>query len=235
MLGGGAYGSYNYARSYHNSSGYTAYGSYNYGLISGTSYGQAYGSYNLGYAGKSYYDYAYGSYNRAIGGYYGNWATYSSGVTYSTSGYSSSDRKLKKNIRNYDGAINDIMKLQPRVYDFDVDRYPTMGLPEEEQLGLIAQELEEVFPNLIRMAKEQKMVMPESHATEQGLEYTVVAPAEYDENDELVSEAMVEAGEEVEFKAVNYQALIPVLIKGIQEQQEIIEVLEARIEVLENN
>ena len=123
------------------------------------------------------------------------------------------------------------MKLQPRVYDFDVDRYPTMGLPEEEQLGLIAQELEEVFPNLIRMAKEQKMVMPESHATEQGLEYTVVAPAEYDENDELVSEA----GEEVEFKAVNYQALIPVLIKGIQEQQEIIEVLEARIEVLENN
>jgi len=34
------------------------------------------------------------------------------------------------------------MKLQPRVYDFDVDRYPTMGLPEEEQLGLIAQELE---------------------------------------------------------------------------------------------
>lgn len=235
MLGGGAYGSYNYARSYHNSSGYTAYGSYNYGLISGTSYGQAYGSYNLGYAGKSYYDYAYGSYNRAIGGYYGNWATYSSGVTYSTSGYSSSDRKLKKNIRNYDGAINDIMKLQPRVYDFDVDRYPTMGLPEEEQLGLIAQELEEVFPNLIRMAKEQKMVMPESNATEQGLEYAVVAPAEYDENDELVSEAMVEAGEEVEFKAVNYQALIPVLIKGIQEQPEIIEVLEARIEVLENN
>jgi len=235
LLGGGAYGSYNYARSYHNSSGYTAYGSYNYGPISGTSYGQAYGSYNLGYAGKSYYDYAYCSYNRAIGGYYGNWATYSSGVTYSTSGYSSSDRKLKKNIRNYDGAINDIMKLQPRVYDFDVDRYPTMGLPEEEQLGLIAQELEEVFPNLIRMAKEQKMVMPESHATEQGLEYAVVAPAEYDENDELVSEAMVEAGEEVEFKAVNYQALIPVLIKGIQEQPEIIEVLEARIEVLENN
>ncbi|MDA7744693.1 tail fiber domain-containing protein [bacterium] len=232
--GGTVYGTYNFARSINASTGYSAFGSYNYGDLSGTYYGTAYGSYNYAYAGKTYYDYAYGSYNYASGGYYANYATYSNGTTYSTGGFTSSDRKLKKNIRNYEGAMSDIMQLQARVYDFDTERYPTMGLPETEQLGLIAQEIEEVFPNLVQGAKNQKLVLPESAAKEQGFEYTITQAAEYDENDELISEAIVEAGEEVDFKAVNYGGLIPVLIKGIQEQQAIIESLAARIEQLES-
>ncbi len=69
---------------------------------------------------------------------------------------------------------------------------------------------------------------------EQGFEYKVVSEAQFDEEGNEAAPAMVEAGEAVDFKVVNYNGLIPVLIKGIQEQQEIIEV-EARIEVLENN
>lgn len=239
--GGTTYGSYNYSRSTNTSTGYSAYGSYNIGYLMGTYYGTAFGSYNYAYAAKTYYDYAYGSYNYASGGYYANYASYSSGSTYSSSGYTSSDRKLKKNIRSYEGAISDIMQLQPRIYDFDTDKYPTMGLPEEEQLGLVAQELEEVFPNLIKETHEPRKEMPESAAKEQGFVYEVVAPEEKDEKGNVVREAIVLAGQEVDFKAVNYTALIPVLVKGIQEQQAIIEAneamiedLKARIEALEN-
>lgn len=230
---GNGYGSYNYGYSYDNTSGYSAYGSYNYGYKGGTYYGTAYGSYNYAYAGASYYDYAYGSYNYAGGGYYGNYATYSNGVTYSSGGFTSSDRKLKKNIRDYEGAIGDLMQLKPRVYDFDLESYPTMGLPEEEQLGLVAQELEAVFPNLIKETHNPKIRMPETQAKEAGFKYVVIEPAMYDEEGNLTQDAMVDAGDEVDFKAVNYTALIPVLIKGIQEQQALIEALETRIEQLE--
>ena len=57
--------------------------------------------------------------------------------------------------------------------------------------------------------------------------------AVYDDEGKLQAEATVEAGEEFDFKAVNYIGLIPVLIKGIQEQQAMIEALNARLEQLE--
>jgi len=234
-----AYGAYNNARKYNGNYG-RSYGAYNYSYNT-SSYGSAYGSYNYAYAAGSN-DYAYGTYNYAGGGGYGNYAAYSAGLTYSTGGFSSSDRKLKKNIRNYEGALSDIMQLQPRVYEFDIDKYPTMGLPEVEQLGLVAQELEEVFPNLIKEAHNPTISMTEEDAKAQGLEYKIISEAEIDEEGNEVAPAMVEAGEAVDFKAVNYTALIPVLIKGIQEQQAIIdanetmiEELKARIETLENN
>lgn len=249
-LGSSSYGAYNQAYNYRTSTYGNAYGAYNRGSRYGSSYGRSYGAYNYGYNTSTYgytygaynyafaggsLDYSYGSYNYAGGGTYANYASYSSGSTYSTSGYLSSDRKLKKNIRDYQGAISDIMELQPRVYDFDTDKYPTMGLPEQEQLGLVAQELEEVFPNLVQAAHNPTLTMTEADAKEQGFEYKVVSEAQFDEEGNEAAPAMVEAGEAVDFKAVNYNGLIPVLIKGIQEQQEIIEALEARIEVLENN
>jgi hypothetical protein len=56
--------------------------------------------------------------------------------------------------------------------------------------------------------------------------------AVYDDEGKLQAEATVEAGEEFDFKAVNYIGLIPVLIKGIQEQQAMIEEQQAMIEAL---
>ena len=244
---GGAMATYNQAQSYgstsygtrndaynYRSTGGTAYGSYNYAYTS-TNYGTARGSYHYGYAGGSLYDYAYGLIATASGGYYGNYAIYASGVTYSSGGYSSSDAKLKSNIRDYEGGLNDLMQLQPRRYQFRSSDFPTMGLPEEEQIGLIAQELEEVFPELIKMAKNPAPTMPLSHAVEQGLTYEIVSEAEVDEEGKETKEAMVVAGDEVEFKAVRYESLIPVLIKAVQEQQELIEALEDRIQQLEND
>ena len=244
---GGALATYNQALSYgstsygarndaynYRSTGGTAHGSYNYAYTS-TNYGTARGSYHYAFAGGSLYDYAYGLIATASGGYYGNYAIYASGVTYSSGGYSSSDAKLKSNIRDYEGGLNDLMQLQPRRYQFRSSDFPTMGLPEEEQIGLIAQELEEVFPELIKMAKNPAPTMPLSHAVEQGLTYEIVSEAEVDEEGKETKEAMVVAGDEVEFKAVRYESLIPVLIKAVQEQQELIEALEDRIQQLEND
>ncbi len=235
---GFAYGSYNRAHNYGGNSG-RAYGTYNYAYTTG-SYKYAYGAYNFGYAAGSY-GHAYGSYNVASGGQYGNYAVYSSGSSYATGYWSTSDRKLKKNIRDYQGALSDIMELQPRIYDFKTEDYPNMSLPEQEQFGLIAQELEEVFPNLVQAAHNPAITMTEEDAKVQGLEYKVLTEAEIDEEGNEVAPAMVEAGEAVDFKAVNIDGLIPVLIKGIQEQQAIIEAneamiedLKARIEILEN-
>lgn len=236
---GYAYGAYNSARRYGSSYG-RCYGAYNYAYSTST-YGNSYGSYNYAYGGGNY-DYVYGSYNQAIGGNYTNYSVYSSGSSYATGYWNSSDRKLKKNIRDYQGAMSDIMKLQPRIYDFDTEEYPTMGLPEQQQFGLIAQELEEVFPNLVQAAHNPALEMTEEQAIEQELEYKVLHAAEIDEEGNETTPAMVQVGEAVDFKAVNIDGLIPVLIKGIQEQQEIIEAneamideLKARIETLENN
>ena len=54
-----------------------------------------------------------------------------------------SDARLKENIRDYTVGLNDILKLKPRVFDW----IPTEG--EKDQVGFIAQEFEEVFPNWI--------------------------------------------------------------------------------------
>ncbi|MEM1326901.1 MAG: tail fiber domain-containing protein [Bacteroidota bacterium] len=110
-----------------------------------------------------------------------------------TSGtWSASDKRLKQNIRNYKNALSDIQKLRPTTYQFDTksSKYSYLNLADELQFGLIAQEVAEVFPNLVRQSEE---------VDEDG------KPRGFD------------------LYAVNYTALIPVLIAGIQEQQAIIE------------
>jgi hypothetical protein len=82
-----------------------------------------------------------------------------------------------------------------------------MGLAKEKQIGLIADELKQVFPELVQR---------------------VVSPAQYDKDD--VSKVIDPA---VEYEAVNYQGLIPVLIASIQEQQQQITEKDSRIAVLE--
>ena len=54
-----------------------------------------------------------------------------------------SDGRLKENVRDYTVGLNDILKLKPRVFDW----IPTEG--EKNQVGFIAQEFEEVFPDWV--------------------------------------------------------------------------------------
>jgi len=117
--------------------------------------------------------------------------------------WQNSDKRIKRDIKPVTSAMENLMKLKPSVYYFDRDqeKYKYLNLPKELQFGLIAQEVKEVFPNIVR-------------------EYNT-----YDEDGKARGETM---------HSVNYTALIPVLIKGMQEQQKLITALQERINQLES-
>lgn len=106
-----------------------------------------------------------------------------------------SDVRLKENIVDTTPKLDDLLKVKIKNYNLIGDN--------KKQIGVVAQELEEVFPGMI---------------------------------DESTMKKKNEAGEEVKevYKSVKYSVFIPILIKSIQEQQEIINDLKARIEILEN-
>lgn len=137
-----------------------------------------------------------------------NWAGYFAGSAYSTGTFVDSDSRLKKDISilSTRTALDDIMKLSPRKYDFlqnsetDALGYPDMNLPSGEHIGLIAQELQEIYPNLVKS-------VPHVGLNQDG----------------------TPNGKEFETLAVNYTELIPVLIAAMQEQQAQIEALQAAV------
>lgn len=183
------------------------FSSYNYGVQGTASGGHA------NYAG-SFDASASGASRTAIGIYAGytatsgatGWAGYFSGSTYCTGTYQGSDKKLKEDIRPLTNAMEHIMQLKPSTYLYKTGEYSTMNLPEGEQLGLIAQELEVVFPQLVREVK--------------GFN-------QFDENGKVIATIP-------DFKSVNYAGLVPVLIAAIQEQQTTIAEMAKNIEELKN-
>ena len=56
-----------------------------------------------------------------------------------------SDGRLKENVRDYTVGLNDILKLKPRVFDWKEGE----GKNTKNDVGFIAQEFEEVFPDWI--------------------------------------------------------------------------------------
>ena len=100
---------------------------------------------------------------------------------------------MKENILDATPKLEDIKKLKVKNFNFIGD--------DLKQIGLIAQEVEEIFPGLV---KEEKQ--PDIEGAEEGEVY----------------------------KSVKYSIFVPMMIKAMQEQQEIIENLTTRIEQLEN-
>ncbi len=54
-----------------------------------------------------------------------------------------SDRELKDNIQTYEGGLNAVMQLNPVTYEWKKGR-------EGQEIGLIAQEVEQVVPQVVR-------------------------------------------------------------------------------------
>lgn len=62
-----------------------------------------------------------------------------------------SDRRLKKNIESIRGALDKVCRLRPVHYRWRTDEIPLLARREKGlQTGLIAQEVEEVFPDLVK-------------------------------------------------------------------------------------
>ena len=61
-----------------------------------------------------------------------------------------SDEKLKTNIAPMGSVIEKIKKLNALSYNYDVAKYPKMGLDPNKKFGFTAQNVEAVFPELVR-------------------------------------------------------------------------------------
>lgn len=60
-----------------------------------------------------------------------------------------SDLRLKRNIEPIDNASHILNMLNPVSYEFNHEAYPELSLSQGTRLGLIAQEVEEVLPDLV--------------------------------------------------------------------------------------
>jgi len=128
-----------------------------------------------------------------------------------------SDRNLKKNINPLNDAMSIINQLNPVSFNFkDLVNYP--NLPKRIQFGLIAQDVEKIVPELVN----ETVVVS-------GLQEVDV----FNDKNEVIGKTKDRLPDKT-YKAVNYDQLVPFLIKAIQEQQVQIDSLKADIEILKN-
>lgn len=132
----------------------------------------------------------------------GNLALYADGDvfingtgTISPSPWIVSDARFKKDVVGIQNAMEMLKKFRPTQYHHKSKNSWGMNFDDRLSYGFIAQEVEKDFPELV---KEQRK------------------PLTKDEKGNILTE-------EITFKAVNYTALVPMLVKGVQEQQAEIE------------
>ena len=141
--------------------------------------------------------YAYGYYNIGAGAFKFRVAD-SGNVTNTNNSYGAiSDIKLKENIVDASPKLDDLLKVKIKNFNYIGN--------EEKQLGVIAQELEEVFPGMI----------------EQHQDYEEVEVTDEEGNTTTEKQSLGTVT-----KSVKYSVFVPMLIKAIQE-------LEARVKELE--
>ncbi|HYG53192.1 MAG TPA: tail fiber domain-containing protein [Flavobacteriales bacterium] len=130
-----------YATSSSSASGRTTKGIYGTGSGGYTNYG----AHLVSSGGNT----AYGVYASASGATT-NWAGYFAGSTYSTGTYQGSDKRFKKNIQKFESASAKLQKLNGYTYTFNAAAFKERNFESTEQIGLIAQEVQEVFPQLVK-------------------------------------------------------------------------------------
>ncbi len=74
--------------------------------------------------------------------------------TYTGSWTQASDERFKKNIKPLKNSLEQIEKLNPISYELNKDEFPEKKFSDDEQIGLIAQEVEKVIPVLVKTDSE---------------------------------------------------------------------------------
>jgi hypothetical protein len=126
-----------------------------------------------------------------------------------------SDIKIKENITDATPKLEDLLKVKVRNYNLIGE--------ETKQIGVIAQELEEIFPAMIDESEDfEEVQVPQ--LDEEGNEVL------NEEGEVVTTKERVSKGTTT--KSVKYSVFVPMLIKAIQEQQEIINEMRAEIDLL---
>ena len=132
------------------------------------------------------------------------WSIYALGNAFNSGGtWQPSDERLKKSVNVFEGAIDKLKQLDVKTYYFKTEEYPTMNFSDRKQYGIMAQSLETIFPEMVLEAEHN---LPNVNGKESDQNMTI--------------------------KAVNYNQLIPISIKAIQEQQTELEKLKTENEKL---
>ncbi|HWB63160.1 MAG TPA: tail fiber domain-containing protein, partial [Chitinophagales bacterium] len=152
--------------------------------------------------------------NAAADGVYGQmpsgsagWAGYFNGDVYCTGTYFGSDKKLKENIEGLTDALGKLKMVNVYTYNYKKEYQEKFGLPTAQTIGVLAQEVEKVFPQLVKDTRLQGY-----KSTEAGSETSQ---------------------EFLDSKTVNYTGLIPVLLEAIKEQQKQIDALTQQVNALQ--
>lgn len=178
----------------------------NYGMI-GYSQGTGAGTTNFGV-----YGIASGLATGTNYGVYGNapvgansWAGYFSGNVFCTGFYIGSDSLLKINVKAEENMLDRIMQVHPVNYNYDYERNPSLNLSPELQHGFLAQDIARVFPEMV---KTSRYSIPDENGVEK---------------------------ESQTYLSLNYVGLISILYRGIQEQQEQINLLNEKLGITKNS
>jgi len=208
------------------SNGFGVAGSGYYGMYGYSSTDYGYGVYGHGAATSAYGVEGYSVYSIGVYGATGTSSSYAGffvGDVYTTGSYQSSDEKLKQNIQDFPSAMNIINQLHPKQYQYRQDGdFKQMNLPQGEHYGLIAQDVEKVLPALVKNSKFDVM---------KSAAHTIAANS--NDSNSTTTSIMTKTGETVDFKALNYTELIPIIIKGMQEQQQTIQALQNKNDQLQ--
>lgn len=85
-----------------------------------------------------------------VSGVFTGYAGYFDGNVFATGMFMSSDKKLKTNITKQASVLEKIVGLNPVTYEYKTAETKFLHLPSGKQNGFVAQELEEVFPELVK-------------------------------------------------------------------------------------
>ena len=113
-----------------------------------------------------------------------------------------SDKRLKENIQDINNGLSMINQLSPKTYTHKTELATEFKLSTKPQFGLIAQEVEEVLPEIVI----QKALVGEDGEIYKGLNYEKLIPI------------LVAALQEADEKVVNQQSQISSLMSQNQQQ-----------------
>ncbi|HSY77434.1 MAG TPA: tail fiber domain-containing protein, partial [Bacteroidia bacterium] len=137
-----------------------------------------------------------------FGGLFYNWLGYTGGLL------NVSDEKVKTNIESINGALEMVEKMRGVTYEHRISEYPYLGLGDGKQYGFVAQEIEQVLPEAVKI---------------KNLNVNACMPVE--------TKGQAKADIQ-KFKMVNYITVVPVLVEAIKEQQKQIEAQQKQIDEL---